>query len=329
MKKYHLYLWIVALVGLMTSCSQDETDTLQTTNESNRVTLTASLPADFAQIGTRGLPTATNHQLRCILEVWTTGTSPTLKQRIEQIGLMMDNVVFEFEIEAGTYDCLFWADFIKEVPDTDEHATIANVTYKHYADKFYTTTTNDGLRAISLIESAYADGFNAEARDAYFGHYELKKDAAAVENPPIAALTRPLAKLIINEKDATNYGYCSGLTATYRVPTTFNALDGTVGSTTAQVTCNKKSSYEQRLFYDYIFTAATSTLGSIELTFTGKSGRDLLPVTIPAGIPLKRNYKTNASGSLISEKPAPTNDVKLTVTMDQEWTGTEEETLQR
>ena len=50
MKKYHLYLWFIALVGLMTSCSQDETDALQTATESNRVTLTASLPEDFAQI---------------------------------------------------------------------------------------------------------------------------------------------------------------------------------------------------------------------------------------------------------------------------------------
>ena len=46
MKKYHLYLWFIALVGLMTSCSQDETDALQTATESNRVTLTASLPED-------------------------------------------------------------------------------------------------------------------------------------------------------------------------------------------------------------------------------------------------------------------------------------------
>lgn len=53
MKKYHLYLWLVALVGLMTSCSQDETDALQTATDANRVTLTASLPADFVQIGTR------------------------------------------------------------------------------------------------------------------------------------------------------------------------------------------------------------------------------------------------------------------------------------
>ena len=327
MKNYHLYLWIVALVGLMTSCSQDETDALRTATESNRVTLTASLPEDFAQIGTRALPSADGHQLRCILEVWTQDPrSPTLKQRIEQVGLTGDNVVFDFKIEEGTYDCLFWADFIA-TGATNENATIGGVTCTHYKDKFYTTNTDNGLKAVSLIESAYAGGFNTDARDAFFGHYELKKKAAAVENPSINALTRPFAKLTIKEKDATNYGYCSGLTATYEVPTTFNALDGKVGSTTAQVTCNSKSTESQTLFSDYIFTDASSTLGSIALTFTAAADKELLPVTIPAGIPLKRNYKTNATGSLISEKPAPTDGVKLTVTMNAGWTGTEEEII--
>lgn len=327
MKKYHLYLWIIALVGLVTSCSQDETDTLQTANDANRVTLTASLPEDFAQIGTRALPSADGHQLRCILEVWTRDPMrPTLKQRIEQVGLTGDNVVFDFKIEEGTYDCLFWADFIATDAASDAGASIGDVTYTHYADKYYTTNnTNNGLRAISIIESAYA--FNTDARDAFFGHYELKKQGAAVENPSIPALTRPFAKLTIKEKDATNYGYCSGLTAKYDVPTTFNTLNGTVGGTTAQVTCNSKSTESQTLFSDYIFTDASSTLGSIALTFTAAADKELLPVTIPAGIPLKRNYKTNATGSLISEKPAPTDGVKLTVTMDAGWTGTEEKII--
>ena len=86
MKKYHLYLWIVALVGLMTSCSQDETDALPTDTNANRVTLTASLPADFAQPQpqSRALPAApANHKIRCILEVWDTEDTPALKIRKE------------------------------------------------------------------------------------------------------------------------------------------------------------------------------------------------------------------------------------------------------
>lgn len=326
MKKYHLYLWIIALVGLMTSCSQDETDALQTATESNRVTLTASLPEDFAQIGTRALPAApAGHQLRCILEVWTQDqTSPVLKYREEKVGLTGDNVVFDFTIDEGKYDCLFWADFIA-TESKDLPATIGGLSTTHYDDKFYATNnTTNGLKAISIIENTYF--FNTDARDAFFGHYVLNKETAAVTNPSIPALTRPFAKLTIKEKNATNYGYCSRLTATYDVPTTFNALDGTV-SGMAQVTCDSKSAESQTLFSDYILTDASSTLGSIALTFTGTEGKELQPVTIPAGIPLKRNYKTNATGSLISEKLVPIKDVKLTVDINSDWKGTEEETI--
>lgn len=318
MKKYHLYLWIIALVGLMTSCSQDETDALQTATESNRVTLTASLPADFAQPQpqSRALPAApADHKLRCILEVWTQGESPALKHREEQVGLTGDNVVFDFTIDEGKYDCLFWADFIA-ADAKDLSATIGGLSYTHYDDKFYATNNStNGLKAISIIANNI---FNTDARDAFFGHYVLDKQTAAVTNPSIPALTRPFAKLTIKEKNATNYGYCNGLTATYDVPTTFNVLDGTV-SGTAQVTCSSKSAEQQTLFSDYIFTDASSTLGSIDLTFTGTAGKELQPVTIPAGIPLKRNYKTNAAGSLISEKPVPIKDVKLTVDINSDW----------
>ena len=329
MKKYHLYLWFIALVGLMTSCSQNETDALQTATESNRVTLTASLPEDFAQIGTRALPTPpTDYKLRCILEVWTRDASPALKHREEKVGLTGDNVVFDFKIDKGTYDCLFWADFIA-TGAANRNATIGDVTYTHYDDKFYVTNnTSDGLKAISIIKRAYV--FNTDARDAFFGHYELKKEAAAVENPPIDALTRPFAKLTIKEKDATNYSYCSTLEAKYSVPAMFNVLNGTVDSdqsSTIELYLSGKSNEPQTLFSDYIFTNASSTLGSISLTFTGTGDKKLQPVDIPAGIPLKRNYKTNATGSLISEKPEPIKDVKLTVTMDAGWTGTEEETI--
>lgn len=48
MKKYHLYLWIIALIGMITSCSQNETDALQNANN-KMVSITASLPVDFVQ----------------------------------------------------------------------------------------------------------------------------------------------------------------------------------------------------------------------------------------------------------------------------------------
>lgn len=313
MKKMNLYLWLIALVGLAAACSQDDAAGPQT-NESNRVSLTASLPADFATIGTRALPSAPeNHQLRCILEVWTRDNNPVLKHREEKAELSGDNVQFDFTIDEGTYDCLFWADYIESGTEATEG---------HYPDKYYTTNDEtNGLKAIEIIGRNYA--CNTDARDAFFGSYELTKGAAAVENQSIPALTRPFAKLTIKEKNADNYAACTGLTATYWAPRKFNVLTGAVVSeASTQALCENKSSGEQELFSDYIFTDATSTFVQINMTFTG-DGKTFQNITIPAGIPLKRNYKTIASGTLITEVPVSTNDVKLTVTMNDTWNGSD------
>lgn len=331
MKKYHLYLWIIALVGLMTSCSQDETDALQTANESNRVTLTASLPEDFAQIGTRALPSVSEHQLRCILEVWTKDASPVLKYREEKAGLTGENLTFEFKIDDATYDCLFWADFIATNAETDASASIGSVTYTHYADKYYATNTDNGLRAVSITGTDYVERgkFTSDARDAFFSHAELKKEAG--QNKTLStSLTRPFAKLIIKEKNKEAFEKCAAMRINYTVPKTFNVLTGTASGNYSVPSREfypegDGSNNDLTLFSDLIFTSSDTreTLGQISLTFqpyAGVGNPDFQPVNIPAGIPLQRNYKTNATGSLLS---AVTDKATVTVTMDAKWNGTE------
>lgn len=331
MKKYHLYLWIIALVGLITSCSQDENDALQTANESNRVTLTASLPGDFAQIGTRALPSADGHQLRCILEVWTKDASPVLKYREEKAGLSGDNVVFDFTIEDKTYDCLFWADFIATNAETDASASIGSVTYTHYADKYYATNTDNGLRAVSITGTDYVEGgeFTSDARDAFFSHEELEKIAG--QNKTLStSLTRPFAKLIIKEKNKEAFKKLAAMRINYTVPKTFNVLTGTASDTYSVPSREfypegDENNDDLTLFSDLIFTSSDTreTLGQISLTFQQFAGMgypDFQPIDIPAGIPLQRNYKTNATGSLLS---VATDKATVTVTMDAEWNGTE------
>ena len=329
MKKYNFYLWLTVLVGLFASCSQDEAAGPQTNTESNRVTLTASLPDNFAQIGTRANPDIpSGMNLRCILEVWTQGDNPALKIRQEKEFKKSDNIniVFDFTLDEGTYDCLFWADYI-QTSTIPSNVTIGDVTFQHYFDQFYITTdATNGLKAITLDEKKHTPYLNRKEdyRDAFFGHYELQKEAAAVENPAIAPLTRALAKLTIKEKNATNYAACEQLTVAYAVPKGFNVLTGTASTTyNVEATFSKYWGSTDILFNDFIFTDASSTLGEIKLSFTG-TNKNFLPVTIPAGIPLKRNYKTNASGNFISEQPAPTPGVKLTVEVNADWAGTQD-----
>lgn len=323
MKKYSLYLWLFALVAMITSCSQDETDAL-TANESNRVSFTASLPADFAQAKTRAkLPTQTDHALRCIIEVWTQGDTPELKYREEKTNLSGENLTFDFTIDDGTYDCLFWADFIAKNPSSKDE-TIGDVTFTHYPDKYYTTNdATNGLKAVSIVESEYA--FNTDARDAFFSHETLEKKAGSNTTLP-TALKRPFAKLNLKEKDPTTFALCKEMTASYTVQKTFNVLAGTAtddytASYNAAPAGNGTTNLT--LFSDYVFTSSDTreTMQDITLTFTKQddADKDLQSVTIPAGVPVQRNYKTNAVGYLIYVTPDPTNKATVTVTMDNQW----------
>lgn len=327
MKKHHFYLWLIALTGLITSCSQDVTDTPAAASESNLVTFTASLPQDFAKPGTRyaPLPSQTGYALRCIIEVWTRGDTPVLKHREEQKNPGGNTVVFRFEVDPGTYDCLFWTDFIATDAEEKTDAQIGNVTYTHYADKYYVTNdATNGLKAISILADNY--NVNTDARDAFFGNYELDKGTTNLTTPYVT-LTRPFAKLTIKEKTADAYNLCKEMTASYTVPNAFDVLKGTAsGSYTAFCGAAPAGdgSTDLTLLTDYILTtsAARETMPEISLTFTKQdaASRELQSVTIPAGVPVQRNYRTNAAGNLISEQPIVENVVKITVDVNENWT---------
>lgn len=95
------------------ACSNEEiTDSSGPTVSS--VQISATLPQETPL--TRALPIMEGYKLRCILEVWTQGDTPTLKHRQEITALKGEaSFVFDFELtETGNYDCLMWADYVAE-----------------------------------------------------------------------------------------------------------------------------------------------------------------------------------------------------------------------
>lgn len=332
MKKYNFYLWLTVLVGLLASCSKDgDADALQN-SESNRVSLTASLPADFAQPETRAVPPApAGHKLRCILEIWDDALN-TLKVRQEICATGTESFQFSFELQdIGNYKALLWADYIADGAASSP-VTIAGLGgVGHFPDKYYETNTDGGLKAVSLIESEYT---NTAARDAFFVCKPFEKKATAL-NDLSARLTRPFTLLTIAEKNATNFGYCKKVKASYSVPKTINVSDGTLSGTYAAtydaapegrdisvntVTC-------KTLFSDYIFADDDGTMDSgitLEFTPTPASGKVLNKVTIPAGTPAKRNYQINAAGNLITATDAPSTSVQMTVDISSSFTGSKD-----
>lgn len=333
MKKYQFYLWLIALAGLITSCSQDETDAL-TAGESNRVSFTASLPADFAQPGTRALPTpptgvAGQHKLRCILEVWSKDLSTLIVRKEEVPATDATDIKFEFELEnPADYKALFWADYI--MPSASETPQTSPNSYTHYQDDGYKTNNTDGLKAVEILNYAT----NPLLRDAFFACKDFTKGVGALTDFK-ATLARPFAKLTIAEKNATNFGYCKQVNVTLDIPNTLNVATGAVSGTRTitslgyskpdvggfgkEVTIN--GNVCKTLFVNYIFAGDNDTAGEIALEFTPAdgNGKTLKSVTIPAGIPLKRNYCTNAAGSLINEAVTPSSNTVMTVDITDEW----------
>ena len=336
MKKYHLYLWIIALVGLMTSCSQDETDALPTDTNANRVTLTASLPADFAQpqLKSRALPAApTDHKLRCILEVWDTEDTPALKIRQEICPSAGDaEIDFSFDLAtAGTYKALLWADYIpaNQEKSSQEIAGLAGVD--SYGNKYYTTTNGLKEVEISITLPIYP-----EEGDAFFASAEFTKAEKALTIPTVT-LTRPFMKLTIAEKNAERFASCEHVIAHFNTLYKFDVATGNAtgiknyGLPAANGHRNYGNDITiggqtcETLICLYLFAnAEDGTMGDIKLEFASSDPDKSLPtVTIPAGIPLKRNYCVNAAGNLIGEPSSST--VNMTVDINSDWTTPDEE----
>lgn len=336
MKKYHLYLWIIALVGLMTSCSQDETDALPTDTNANRVTLTASLPADFAQPQpkSRALPAApTGHKLRCILEVWDTEGTSSLKIRKEICPTAgATEIDFSFDLAtAGKYKALLWADYLLASKTTSSKDIAGLTGVDSYGDRYYITT--NGLKE---VESSTDIPQKPEVWDAFCASVEFTKAEEAL-TIPTTTLTRPLMKLTIAEKNAQRFASCERVTVEFDSPTKFNVATGSVIEKRSRniTATNEWLNYGnditiggktcETLICLYLFAnEADGTMDNIKLEFTSsKQGKSLPTVTIPAGIPLKRNYCVNAAGNLIGEPSSST--VNMTVDINSDWTTPDEE----
>lgn len=338
MKKYHLYLWIIALAGLITSCSHDDTDALPTdATDANRVTLTASLPADFVQPQpkSRALPTPQEgYKLRCILEVWNNELT-TLKVRQEicpEAGATQIDFSFTLD-EQGDYKALLWADYI-QTGITGTPVSSPN-EYTHYRDGIYVTDTDNGLKAVTQR----ARMRDYEKEDAFCAVKPFTKAATAL-NDLSATLSRPLCRLTIAEKNTTNFSYCKGAHIHLPILTTLNVATGELSNKETRETHIDNSlsfgtevsiggkSYKV-LYTAYLFAPENgATMDEIRLesfTATDGCGKVLSDVTIPAGIPLKRNYRVNAAGNIIAAEDEPSTTVNMTVDINSEWTEPDEE----
>ena len=326
MKNFRHFLWFIALVGLITSCSQDEAAGPQ--NEaSNRVRIGASIhQALQTRAGSVTIPE--HYQLRYVLEVWSTGNVPTLICKYEKIATDATAVEFTFNLtEAKDYKALLWADFVTDGTGSKVDAAGSLNEYIHYADHYYVTNSFYGLKGVALAKTGTNYVINDDARDAFFSCLPIKKETGAFEDN--VELKRPFGQINVIEKNTDLLAKLETMTLTYTVPDGFSVETGaTTGTANVESTVSTlptaTDARKANLFYDYIFTPAEgqTTLGEIKLTFTDNDqATNLNDFTIPANMPVKRNKRTNISGSILHTSTVPSTSAKLSVTVSDGWTG--------
>lgn len=297
MKKNFIYLAMTLLVGLFSSCSQEETVDASA-SQSKLFSITAELPAEY-RANTRGIPAVENHYLRCILEI--TDTEGNRVHREEKLGTDANadgKLSFSFAIEAaGTYNYRMWADFI------DANGQGKDPVTGQYTDKFFNT---EDLTKITVIAPAAL--YNTDACDAFSGHGSFEKGEATIENPLSVTLIRPFAKLIVSDKSKENFDKCTTVSVSQEIPAGFDVSTGTVSSEMVTATLPASAplgtgtqtgeTYDLELFSCYIF-ADDDALGEIAMTFvTTDGGRE---IAIPANVPVKKNTRTLVRGYLVAE----------------------------
>lgn len=297
MKKNFIYLAMTLLVGLFSSCSQEETVDASA-SQSKLFSITAELPTEY-RANTRAIPAVENHYLRCILEI--TDMEGNRVHREEKLGTDANadgKLSFSFAIEAaGTYNYLMWADFI------DANGQGKDPVTGRYADKFFHT---EDLTKITVIDPAAL--YNTDACDAFSGHGSFEKGQATIENPLSVTLIRPFAKLIVSDKSKENFDKCTTVSVIQEIPAGFDVSTGTVSSemVTATLPASKPlgtgiqtgETYDLELFSCYIF-ADNDALGEIAMTFvTNDGGRT---VAIPANVPVVKNTRTLVRGYFVAD----------------------------
>lgn len=280
MKKNIAGLFIMFLMGLFASCGDDDNQG----TASDRICISAQVPVEFT--ATRGVPAG--HKLRCILELWDKngGTEPVLREEVSAESLS-GGVQFDFNVRAGAYDCLMWADYV----DAGTGAS---------SDKYFVTSDLANITvkdARSLI--------NNDACDAFFYRGEIQKGSEALQQE--IELARPFAKVSIKEKKVKELSKLKKLTVGYSTPVTFNVKTGKViGENVAVDYTNAEfdatAATDGTLFTAYVFADEESPeFGNISLNFVTET--EAYNATVPRIIPLQPGQHIQVSGHMMTATP--------------------------
>lgn len=329
MKRIFNIAFAVAAAALLTaSCQRNEHPMGLSSGEEVSVSISAVVPGDGGAVVKSAEDPGNGSEVnRCIMEVYLLGGedgSVTASLYGTRHIVKMQDKKASFEdlnlITGQKYRFVLWADHVDD-PDTEAGLAV---------DKFYET---DDLQTVTMVtEKSYAG--NEDKRDAFFYRSD---NAVTVDGPAdyTLQLKRPFGQLNII---TTDYGLIpethkdlrpAKVQLAYKsIPTGINLLTGELLSTDESVTVQKVEGQAvpitdlsvagnedaRQLSFDYIFAPATGQhiIGELTMSFLQEDG------TTPTGIsdytieslPVQRNYRTNVSGALLTDRAGLSIEVK-------------------
>lgn len=315
---------------LLSSCQHNEHPMGHSSGEEVSVSISAVLPGDGgAVVKSNAVPGNGSEVNRCILEVYLIGDNDAAslygkREIVEVTGLKASFDDLNL-ITGQKYRFVLWADHV-EALDTEDGLA---------ADNFYDTDAEGvGLQNVTINDVKTYAG-NDDQRDAFF--YSSPEDVTVTGPADYTLdLKRPFGQLNII---TTDYGLIpedhNGLLPakvqlTYKnIPTGINLLTGellttdTDGSVTTQEVAGtavdiagpavEGNDDAKQLSFDYILAPATGqhVINELKMSFLNSDGSatGITDYTFKS-LPVQRNYRTNVSGALLTDRAGLSIEVK-------------------
>lgn len=309
MKNLLLTIAAAALL-LLTSCQRDELQGGSISGEEVTVSISAVVPGDGgAVVKSDDNPGNGSEVNRCILEVYLLegedGSATADLYGTRQV-VKVENLTAAFEdlnlITGQKYRLVLWADHV-ENPESGLET-----------DLYYDT---ENLPSVSYKSGTEYES-NEDKRDAFFKVEEFELDGPEDRT---VSLTRPFGQINII---TTDYGLIPSThsdllpvmvkLAFPSIPTSIDLVNGTVNAM-AEVTTSTAVEIagldvdgeddSKQLSFDYILAPAEGQTVVSEFTMSFLKGDRTTPVAKDytfENIPVQRNYRTNVSGALLTDR---------------------------
>lgn len=286
---------------LLASCQRDELTGGAPAGEERVVTVTAVMPSDPVEVRSNDNPGDGTLANRCLMQVYVVDDPQTPIAYGEPQTAAVSNLsaTFETRLMSGhDYRLVFWADC----------ATAPAAEGGEYKDKYYST---EGFPTeVSLISTAFRG--NQDELDAFFGETSVTtKQLAAGPVSVTADLTRPFGQLNIY---STDYADIPVEMKPAAVKIAFFDVYTSIDLTTGELSDPADLTYSAavaphdaagHLTFDYLLaTDVEDAIADFTMHFyTTADGNT--PAADPytfSSIPVRRNYRTNVSGNLLTDR---------------------------